>query len=214
MAPPPLSDLSMVDDVHVVVAFEGRQGPEDVYLLDLHLDRPGRARDESAYLAALSPVVALVDSREGCVVRIGREHHLGNRRRSAVDLSVSLPTPMLRADETDPGERTEQQEAIEAAVAAAFRTFIADNPAPWPGELGRDAAVSTARRRVAEVLAEPGAPTLSVAAEEHVEGQWSIRLASPASGGFEVNVGFVDGHPGTSHLRRLGTGEVVDSVGD
>lgn len=88
----------MVDDVHVVVTFEGRQGPEDVYLLDLHLDRPGRARDESAYLAALSPVVALVDSTEGCVVRIGREHHLGDRRRSAVDLSVSLPTPMLRAD--------------------------------------------------------------------------------------------------------------------
>lgn len=204
----------MVDDVHVVVTFEGRQGPEDVYRLDLHLDRPGRALDESAYLAALAPVVALVDSTEGCVVRIGREHHLGERRRSAVDLSVSLPTPVLRADETDPGERTEQQDQIAAAVAAAFRTLIADNPTPQSGELGRDAAVSTARRRVGEVLPEADAPTLSVAAEEHVDGQWSIRLASPECGGFEVNVGFVDGHPGTTHLRRLGTGEVVDSVGD
>lgn len=204
----------MVDDVHVAVTFEGTEGPEDVYLLDLHLDKRVRALSEDAYLAALSPVVALVDSTEGCLVRIGREHRLGDRPMSAVDVSVSLPTPSVRADETDPGERSEQQEAIAAAVASAFRTLIAQCPAPRPGDLAHDAALALARRRVAEVAPESGALGLSVAAEEHVDGQWSVRLVGPASGGFEVNVGFVDGHPGTTHLRRLPSGEIVDSVGD
>ncbi|MDC5699219.1 hypothetical protein OO014_18370 [Intrasporangium calvum] len=214
MPPPPLSDLSLVDDVHVRITFEGREGLDDVFLLDLHLDRRGPALDESAYLAALSPVVALVDSTEGCVVRLGREHRLGERPVSAVDVWVSLPTPEVRADDTDPGERSEQREEIEAAVASAFRTLIAEHPAQPAREPAHDEALATARRRVAEVAPEAAATRLTVAAEEHVDGQWSVRLVSPVAGGFEVVVGFVDGHPGTTRLRRLRVDEVVDSVGE
>jgi hypothetical protein len=213
MAPPPLSDLTLVDDVHVMVTFEAPDGPAEVFLLDLHLDSPGRALDEGTYLSALSPVVALMDSTEGCVVRIGREHRLGDRPVSAVDVFMSLPMPTLRADETDPGERTEQQEAVEAAVAAAFRSFIGESPSARATELGHDEALAMARRRVAEVAPEANAAGLAVAAEEHVDGQWVVRLVGSTPAGFEVRLGFVDGHPGTTHLRRIRTGEVVDSVG-
>lgn len=214
MVPPPLSDLTPVDDVHVMVTFAVADGPAEVFLLDLHLDSPGRALDEGTYLSALSPVVALMDSTEGCVVHIGREHRLGARPVSAVDVLVSLPMPTLRADETDPDERTGQQEAVEEAVAAAFRCLIAESPPADVVVLGHDDAMTTARLRVAEAAPGTDPESLSVSAEEHVGGQWVVRLAGSGTGSFEVRLGFVDGHPGTTHLRRIRAAEVVDSVGD
>ncbi|MDV3222193.1 hypothetical protein [Intrasporangium sp.] len=213
MAPPPLSDLALVDDVHVRVGFDTSDGPDEIFLLDLHLDQPGPVLDDEVYLAALSPVVAVVDSLDGCVVRIGREHRLGGRPRSAVDVSVSLPRPRERADETDPHGRSEQHAAFEDAVAAALRSLIAEFPPTEVADLGRDEAMTTARRRLAEAAPSTALTALSVTAEEHVGDQWLVRLTGPGTTGFEVRLGFVDGHPGTTHLRRIRVGEVVDSVG-
>jgi hypothetical protein len=52
-----------------------------------------------------------------------------------------------------------------------------------------------------------------VAAEEHSDRQWAVRLVDSSNAGYEVRIGFVDGHSGTTHLKRVPTGEVVDSVG-
>ena len=209
----PLTDLTLVDDLHVMVAFEGPSGPEEVFVLDLHLDEPGPALDDSAYLAPLSPVVALMGSAEGCVVRVGREHRLGNPTVSALDITVSLPMPARTADETDPAAGRERRQAIEEAVAGAFRDFIATAPAAVAGDLGHDEALATARRRVAELGTGADAARLSVVAEEHSERRWAVRLVDPSTAGDEVHLGFVDGHPGTTHLTRVTSGEVVDSVG-
>jgi hypothetical protein len=209
----PLTDLALVGDLHVVVAFQGSAGADEVFLLDLHLDEPAPALDDSAYLASLSPVVSLMGPTEGCVVRIGREHRLGTPTVSALDISVSLPRPNGQADETDPAASLEERRAVELAVAAAFRDLIASAPAARAGDLGHDEALATARTRVAELVPAGSTERMSVVAEEHVEQQWAVRLVDSSSAGYEVHIGFVDGHPGTTHLRRLDTGEVVDSVG-
>jgi hypothetical protein len=213
MVRPPLSDLTLVDAVRVRVTLEGPDGPDEVYLLDLDLVDPAPAQDDATYLSALSHVVELMDTAEGCIVRIGREHRLGARSVSVLDVDVSLPRPTLRVDETDPTERSMQHEALEAAVGAAFRSVIDGFPSAATVELGHDEALALARRRVAEASAEAGATGLSVTAEEHANEQWAVRLADATRAAYEVRLGFADGHPGTTHVRRVRTREVVDSVG-
>ena len=213
MVPPPLRDPALVDAVRVRVTLEAPDGPAEVFLLDLELVDPAPAHDDATYLSALSPVVELVDTPDGCVVRIGREHRLGAHSASVLDIDVSLPRPTFRVDETDPTERNVQHEALEAAVAAAFRSVMDWFPSAGTAEIGHDEALALARRRVAEASPEAGAARLSVSAEEHINGEWAVRLVGSTPAGFEVRVGFVDGHPGTTQVRRVGTGEVVDSVG-
>ena len=209
----PLRDLTLVDAVRVRVTLEGPDVAEEVYLLDLELVDPAPAHDDATYLSALSQVVELMDTPEGCIVRIGREHRLGARSASALDVDVSLPRPTLRVDETDPTERNVQHQAVEAAVAAAFRSVIDEFPSAPTTELGRDEALELARRRVAEASPDAGAEGLSVTAEEHANAQWAVRLTDASAAGYEVRVGFAGGHPGTTHVRRIWTREVFDSVG-
>ena len=213
MAPPPLTDLKLVDNVHVAVVFVGKGGPEDVFVLDLHLAAPTEAADDATYLSALSPVVALTDPGQACTVRICREHRLGDERTSAVVVSLSLPRPLPHADETDPAERSHEQQALEAAVAAAFRRVMTKTAGAPMHVLGHDEAMATARERLADVFPEALGLPLSVSAEQHLGSEWEVRLAGPSGPDFEVRIGFVDGHSGTTRVRRLRTGEVVDSVG-
>ncbi|MGW5239308.1 hypothetical protein ACWEOW_10285 [Monashia sp. NPDC004114] len=213
MPPPPLTDLTLVDNVHVAVVFGGKGGPEEVFVLDLHLAAPTEAADDATYLSALSPVVALTDPARGGTVRIGREHQLGDHRTSTVAVSLSLPRPLPHADETDPTERSHEQQALEAAVAAAFRTVMTETADAPTHVLGHDEAMATARRRLADIFPDALGPTLSVSAEQHLGSEWEVRLVGPSGPSFEVRIGFVDGHPGTTRVRRLRTDEVVDSVG-
>lgn len=213
MVRPPLSDLTLVDAVRVRVTLEGPDGPDEVYLLDLELVDPAPAHDDATYLSALSPVVEKMDTPEGCIVRIGREHRLGASSVSTLDVDVLLPRPTVKFDEMDPTGRNVQHEAVEAAVAAAFRSVIEGFPSAPTTELGHDEALALARRRVAEASPDAGAADLSVTAEEHADAQWAVRLAGSTRLSYEVRVGFADGHPGTTHVRRIRTREVFDSVG-
>ena len=210
---PPLTDLTLVDDVHVAVVFEEEGGPEDVFVLELHLAAPTQAADDATYLSALSPVVGLTDRGQGCTVRIGREHRLGDQRTSALTVAISLPKPLTHTDETDPAEHTHEQQAIEAAVVAAFRAVMAETPDAPTQVLGHDDAMTTAKRRLADTFPDALGRAFSVTAEQHLDNEWDVRLEGPSGPGFEVRIGFVDGHPGTTRLRRLPAGEVVDSVG-
>jgi hypothetical protein len=210
---PPLTDLTLVDNVHVAVGFGGKGGPEEVFVLDLHLAAPAEAADDAMYLSALSPVVALTHDRQECTVRIGREHQLGDQRTSTETVSLSLPMPLPRADETDPTERSHEEQALEAAVAAAFRTVMTKTANAPVQLLGHDEALATAKRRLADIFPDALGPNLSVTAEQHLGSEWEVRLVGLTGPGFEVRIGFVDGHPGTTRVRRLRTGEVVDSVG-
>ena len=213
MARPTLRDLTLVHAVRVRVTLEGPDGPDEVYLLDLDLIDPAPPQDDATYLSALSHVVELMDTPNGCIVRIGREHRLGAGSVSSLDVDVSLPRPSLRVDEMDPTERNAQHEAVEAAVAAAFRSVIDAFPSAPTAELAHDEALALARRRVAEAAPDAGVMGFSVAAEEHANAQWAVRLTDATPAAYEVRVGFADGHPGTTHVRRIRSREVVDSVG-
>ncbi|HET6666098.1 MAG TPA: hypothetical protein VFG98_02335, partial [Intrasporangium sp.] len=190
MARPPLSDLTLVDAVRVRVTLEGPDGPDEVYLLDLELVDPAPSHDDATYLSALSPVVEKMDTPEGCIVRIGREHRLGARSVSTLDVDVLLPRPTVKFDEMDPTGRNVQHEAVEAAVAAVFRSVIEGFPSAPTTELGHDEALALARRRVAEASPDAGAADLSVTAEEHADAQWAVRLAGSTRLSYEVRVGF------------------------
>lgn len=214
---PPLTDLTLVDDVHLSVTLDGPDGPREAFILDLHLAERAPAPADATYLAALSPVVALMgpstDPATACVVRMGREHRLGDPTVSVVTASVSLPAPAHEPDELDPAERSEQHAALERAVAAAFREVIASTPPATRVLLTRDEALATARAR-ATAFRPPGrGAALALVAEQHHDEEWSLRLGDRSGGGFEVRLGFVDGHPGSTHLRPLHADEVVDSVG-
>lgn len=211
--PPPFADLRLVDDVHVEVVVCDTGGPDEVFVLDLHLAVPTEPADDAAYLSALSPVAALRDSGHECTVRIGREYRLGDQPSCAQTVSVSLPRPLPHADETDPAEHSHEQQALESAVAAAFRDVMTETPDSPAHGLGHDEAMTTARRRLAETFPDALSGTLSVSAEQHLGNEWEVRLVGPSGPAFEVRIGFVDGHPGTTRVRRLRRGEVVDSVG-
>ncbi|WP_323099530.1 hypothetical protein [Intrasporangium sp. YIM S08009] len=211
--PPPLTDLGLVDDVHVTVEFGGAAGPEEVFVLDLHLANPAEAAADATYLSALSPVVALVGPGHECTLRIGREHRLGKHRTSTVTVSLSLPMPPPRADETDPAERSHEHQTLQAAVALAFRSVMGHTADAPTHALAHDEAMASARRRLADIYPDVLGRPLSVSAEQHLGSEWAVRLVGPSGPGFEVRIGFVDGHPGTTMARRIRTGEVVDSVG-
>jgi len=212
-----LTDLVLVDDIHLSVTLDGPEGPREAFLLDLHLADRAPSPDDSTYLSALSPIVGLMarrtDTGNMCVVRIGREHRLGDPTVSVVTASVSLPASGHQPDDLDPAERSEQHAALEAAVAAAFREVIASTPPTVLAPLTRTEALATARARTAAFRAPGPGAALALVAEQHQDDEWALRLAGGSNGGFEVRLGFVDGHPGSTHLRLLHAHEVVDSVG-
>ena len=212
MVRPPLSDLTLVDAVRVRVTLEGPDGLDEMYLLDLDLVDPAPSQDDATYLSALSPVVEKMDTPEGCIVRIGREHRLGARSVSVLDVDVWLPRPTVQFDETDPTGRSTQHEALEAAVGGRLPVRHRRVPLAPTIELGHDEALALARRRVAEASPDAGATGLSVTAEEHANEHgrcaWPTRHPPRTrSAGASPTV------IPAPRVRRIRTREVFDSVG-
>ena len=199
-----LAELAVVDRLRVTIASRpvGAALPVDVLLLDLDLTEPTAADVTDAVVAALLPVVGAVPGE--AEIAVGRRHVLdpgGVATSGIAEVSLTLAPTEPRADDM----RTD--------TATAFRSVIGSVPVSAAAPLPRDAALSTARERVAEGFPEIRSTSLSVSAEDHHAGRWAIRLVDASLAAFEVTIGFVDGNPATTHIRHLAAAEVVDSVG-
>ena len=76
-------------------------------------------------------------------------------------------------------------------------------------------AITEAQLSVERAFSDVHADRLAVTDEEHIAGQgmWSVGLALPNEARFRVLLGFVDGIPGTTHIRCMPTGDIVGSMG-
>ena len=199
-----LAELAVVDRVRVTIASRPQASrlPVDVFLLDLDLAEPTDAAVADTVAATLVPVV---DSVTGdAEIAVGRRHVLGRSEATSTGMAEVLLT--LAPAQPDAN-------AVRTEAATAFRLVVGSLPVAAAAPLSRDAALSTARERVAEGFPEIRSTSLSVSAEDHHAGMWAIRLADASLAAFEVTIGFVDGHPATTHIRHLAASEVVDSVG-
>lgn len=202
-------DLGRVDELRVRLAFSRapEEPPHDVFLLDV---RPvtGTGRfDESPYLDLLEPVLALpAGKRRRCVVQVNRTHRSWTDSPGEAEIAVALSSG--RATSAMDHEATE-------VVRLALRKVLDRVEASRAPALAHQEAVGEARARVARVFTEVEADRLTVTDEEHhaAEGTWSMYLAVPAVARFHVLLGFVDGDPTTTHIQRLPSSEIVDSVG-
>lgn len=200
--------LDRVDELRIRLAYSStRDGPtHDVFLLDAHLPPTAGPFDESVYLAALEPVLHAHGAQpEPCVVRLTRTHRSWTGTHGEAEITIGLSTGGGRA--VDPGSRQ--------AVLSAFQDILrrVDAVNGHPPDHGE--AVAEARQRVQEAFPEVAAGSLLVTDEEHraSAGMWSVGLALPGLARFTVLLGCVGGIPGTAHITRMPTNEVVDSVG-
>jgi hypothetical protein len=201
-------DLDAVDVLRIRVACSSApEGPSlEVFLLDTHLPLGAGPFEESVYLKALEPVLHTHGPRpEPCVVRLTRTHRSESGTHGEAEISVGLSTAGGRA--VDPATRE--------AVLSAFRDVLrrvdlVNGHTPDHAE-----AIAEARLRVQEGFPDVDAASLLVTDEEHraSAGMWSVGLALPEVARFKVLLGCVDGVPGTTHITRRPTTEVVDSVG-
>jgi hypothetical protein len=193
----------VVDRVRVTIASRppDPKHPVDVVLLDVDLAEPSGAAVTDSVVEALLPV--LEAETGGAEIAVCHRYRFGGGRpeRGLAEVLVGLGHEERSADD------------LLAGVAASFRTILDSVRATRPAHLERDAALRTARERVAEAFPEVRSEALSVSAEDHHSGRWSIELVDAALAAFEVTIGVVDGNPATTHVRRLAPLEVVDSVG-
>ena len=200
-------NLSRVGTLRVRVAYRTRRDlpAHDAFLLEITLP-PGEGRfDELPYLSILESVIdppgVPPDAR---AVRVSREHRSWAQPGEAeicVDLSSRSQSavPALALD----------------AVKTAFRRIV-DHAAARPDrELSHEEVLREARLRVERSHPDAPAERLTVTDEEHLahESLWSVGLALPDRARFVVSLGFVDGLPAATHIRRVGVAEIVDSVG-
>lgn len=200
-------DLDRVDDVRVKLAYsEVPDGPpHEVFLLDAHLEDPG-AFDAHSYFEDLEPVLQVLgQAPDPCVVRLVRTHRSGSARTGEVEISIGLTTSTTRPVD----------HASTEAVTAAFRRILQRVTPAGGSSPGHDEAMAEARLRVQEAYPGASADSLAVTDEEHLAHahMWSVGMTRGTTMRYHVVLGFVDGMPGTAHVRRMPTGEVVDSVG-
>lgn len=172
---------------------------EDVFLLALALDEsrdPLPDAERVAAFAALAHAPGPADR-----VRIGRSYGLAPGSPVTEEVTVRL------------GTVHGSQRELEAAVAEVFRSIIGGAGAPAPPAVDHDAAIATSLSLVCELTPSLRRGDLSVRAEDHTGGRWAVRISAPGPSTFDVHLGFVDGHPGTTHVHRSRPVEVVDSVG-
>ena len=201
-------NLGRVDLVRVRVSY-GRmlEGPEhDVFLLDL----PGGGEeeepfDEMPYLEALEPIL-YSDTETPSVysVHVNRSHTSWGSGAGDVEIRMSLTT----------GLRATTKPAFQA-VTDAFRRVLEHAGRLEPAAFGHDEAIASARTRVEEAYPAVHSDALRISSEEHraAQGSWSVGLTTRDLDRYVVVVGFLDGYPGSAHVRHEPRSEVLDSLG-
>lgn len=200
-------DLDRVDEVCVRLAFSRiLEGPaHDTFLLDARPAISTGRFDERPYLDRLEPVLRSHGGRwVPSVVHLNRTHRTWGKGPNQAEIVVALAT----------GRSTTMEPAAVAAIGSVFRAILDQAGETPPTALDRRQALLEARLRVERGYAEVHADRLRVSDEEHTptSGTWSVGLVLDDSTRFTVRIGFVDGDPRTTHVRRLPDSEVVDSL--
>lgn len=201
-------DLSVVEDVHVSVAFaHSPDGPAvEVFTLTLS---PGatssREAWEERYVTALDAVLS-ADAHRPYRFAVTRWHSTWESSAGHAEISLRMGLAATRDSADD---------ASVSAVLAAFRDMVQDLPTGDASRVSRSEAITVARRAVTATWAESVVGDLSLAEEEHrpVEQLWTIGLVGPEGTQYRVQVGLVHGAPTSVHARRIAPAEIVDSVG-
>lgn len=204
--------LGRVHRIRVQVGYRDRPdgAAYEQFLIDLPLPEddgePDAAFDDRPWLAALEPVVYVgTDAPMHYSIHQHRWHTTWGPDPGALEIGVTVTTGPRRAGRPAP--------TLEA-VAQAFRAVAELADAPEPEGITRDAALVRGRRAVGEAYAVP-VDTLSLVAEEHdvAHRAWRLGFRAPELDEYAVVVGFLDGRPGSVHVRHEPPREVLDSVG-
>lgn len=201
-------DLDRVDRLSVRLVYSRvLEGPaHDVFLLETRPALSTGRFDETPYLDWLEPVLhPNGDGYAPSVVHVNRTHRNWVDSAGEAEIVVSLAT----------GRSTTMEPAAADSVGSVFRTILEHAADERPAALGHRDALREARLRVERAYTEVHADRLAVTDEEHVpgSGMWSVGLVLRGRARFEVQIGFVDGDPRVTHIRRRPGSEIVDSVG-
>jgi hypothetical protein len=200
-----------VDGLRVLVACARSLDdvPHDVYLLDLAPTTAavaGSRFDEVPYLECLEPVL---DSAGGSawVVEVSRTHRADRDGLGEAHVSVLLAVGRPPPDGSPAPDLT-------PLMAEAFSRMVGRFAPGSPGPQRVD-ALGAAAAAVAHAYPGVDAHSLSLNDEEHHadDGCWTVGLAVPGVTRFRVQLGLSPGLPGSTHVHRMPSGEVVDSVG-
>lgn len=208
--------LGAVDELRVRLVFSRvLEGPaHDVFALDV---RPGGSGasgaptggasgppfDEAPVLDLLSPVLQ-AGGPEAYVVRVNRTQFGWAGGVDTAEIVVALATGLATSMDAS------ATELVRSALRGVLR-HVGTSPERSPGH---DQALDEARLRVEAAFPDVHADRLVLTDEEHVaDGGWSVGMSFAGSARFWVVLGFVDGDPRTTHVRRMPGSEIVDSVG-
>ncbi len=196
-----------VDELRVRLVFSRvLEGPaHDVFMLDVRPPTASEPFDGTPILALLDPVLYAGSVADAYVVHLNRTHSGWAGGVSDAEIVVALST----------GIATSMDPAATEVVRSALREVLLHVGAEQGSPLPHDEAMSEARMRVEKVFPDVRADALVLTDEEHVaaEGSWSVGLSLSTIARFGVAIGFVDGDPQTTHVRRTPGSEIVDSVG-
>ncbi|HEX6246226.1 MAG TPA: hypothetical protein VFZ64_00025 [Nocardioidaceae bacterium] len=200
--------LGAVDELRVRLVFSRvLEGPaHDVFLLAVRPLASGEGIDEAPILDLLEPVVHTRGTAEDAyVVHVNRTRHSWTGGTHQTEIAVALST----------GLATTMDPSATEVVRTTLREVLAHVATQKGPALTHEEATEQARLRIEEAFPDAHADLLTLTDEEHVvaDGSWSVGTRLPNGARFQAVVGFVDGDPRSSHIRRLSGGEVVDSVG-
>lgn len=205
-----LLDLDRLDRLCIRVVYSRvLEGPaHDVFLVEMRPSVSTGRFDERRYLDCLEPVLgsSVGGGRAPVVVHVNRTHRNWAEGAGEAEIVVGLAT----------GRSTSVDEDAADAIGSAFRRMLVLSGDEAPAAaLDQPRALLEARLRVERGYPEVHADRLTVSDEEHVpvSGLWSVGLVLGQRARFRVSIGFVDGDPRTTHIRRLPGSEVVDSLG-
>jgi hypothetical protein len=201
-------DLDRVDELCIRLVYSRvLEGPaHDVFLLDTR-PAPSTGRfDETPYLDWLEPVLHPAgEAQAPSVVHLNRSHRSWADSAGEAEIVVALAT----------GRSTTMDRAAVESIGSVFGKILEHAGDPPPPPLARADALLEAKLRVERAYAEVHADRLAVTDEEHIAGSrtWSVGLTLDSRARFEVRIGFVDGDPRATHIRRRSGSEILDSIG-
>ncbi len=196
--------LGRVQRLRVQVGYRAR--PDGPAYQQFLLDVPVQGADEARVLAALEPVLYVGSAAP--------RHYSLHQHRWHTSWGLSPGVLELGLLVTTGTRTTAASEAALESVTRAFRDLLELAGPPESTPTSRDAAVQAARTAAATAYGlDP--ETLSLSAEQHhpAANAWTVGLRSTAGDEYDVQVGVVDGYPGSVRVRHDVRTEVSDSVG-
>ena len=200
----PLLTLGRVQRLRVQVGYRAR--PDGPAYQQFLLDLPVPGADEARVLAALEPVLYIGSAAP--------RHYSLHQHRWHTSWGMCPGVLELGLLVTTGTRTTATSDAALESVTRAFHDLLAMAGPSEQAPTSRDAAIQRARTAAATAYGlDPD--TLSLSAEQHhpAANSWTVGLRSTAGDEYDVQVGVVDGYPGSVRVSHDVRTEVSDSVG-